>query len=380
MEMEWFLWRWMEYRLLVVVTMDGTYQLCEITERLLLGVPPSIQIAFESNGFLLHTVMTNSTTSAFNKETLLFQQAVHDTFVVNICAAAASTWVAYDILLTIEQEVDFIWRVKFSVTKLLYLFVRYYNLLSLILLVSINTSTKVGFKSWIWFEAIGAVFLSTVFGEALMVLRLYAAYERNRKVLALLLFMFLMELTLGLMSATIQARDIHITPRVPQFPVPGCVGMTDTKGRIALISWAASMIVACVDFLLILHKFLRGVPFKEESNSVMNIDSNNFPHLSPLMVLFMRDAAFYVLIVFVANLLCVFFAVFFGNRELEQVGTVWLTAVYSITSSRIFLSLRSIVSTKDEDLEQNRSTITSVQCAGASTTTSSVIFTSVVAL
>ncbi|OBZ71671.1 hypothetical protein A0H81_08887 [Grifola frondosa] len=130
---------------------------------------------------------------------------------------------------------------------------------------------------------------------------------------------------MGLVSVAIQARDIHITPRLAQFPIPGCMGMGNIKERIGLMSCLG------IEFLLILHKNIRWVSFKEKPNSVTNTESEEFPHSSPLMVLFMRDTAFYILM--------------------------------------IFLSLRSNVSTEEQFLEEARPTMSSVQFAARMSTT-----------
>ncbi|OBZ71674.1 hypothetical protein A0H81_08876 [Grifola frondosa] len=288
-------------------------------------------------------IMADTIAGIISQELFLFKQAAHDAFVVNICTVAVTAWLAYDILLTIGQEVDLIWRAKLSPAKILYFLVRYYNLLSLILLCAVNTSTKISFDLYSVPLICGAVFVCAVLGEALLLLRLYAAYERSRKAFAFILLLFIGESTISLVGLTLQVKGVRITPRLPNFPIPGCVGTADPGGQISVKSWITVMCVACVNFLMILYKFFRGISFKDIPTSASDTKFKDFLRLSPLMALFVRDAAFYFFVIFAANLLNLLCAIYFANRGLEQVGSVWLTAVSAVVSSRICLNLRGFI-------------------------------------
>ncbi|EED79130.1 predicted protein [Postia placenta Mad-698-R] len=50
----------------------------------------------------------------------------------DISTAAAMSWVAYDIVLTFGEEIEFIWKAKWSLPKCLYIAARYYGLITLI--------------------------------------------------------------------------------------------------------------------------------------------------------------------------------------------------------------------------------------------------------
>ncbi|OBZ71682.1 hypothetical protein A0H81_08878 [Grifola frondosa] len=361
---------------------------------------------------IIHLIMTASKYSMADtiagiiaQEEALLRQALNDVFIVNICTAAATTWVAYDVLLTLGEEMEFLWKAKNSLAKMLYFLVRYYNLMTLILLLAVNTNSKVGFKvrpvyslppsgattlfaycdkhcqRWLWFEAIGAVYLSGILGEALLVLRLYAAYARSKKALAIILLLYLVESILGLVTAIFQVKGIHLAPRISLFPIPGCVGTANSHGQISLKFWITAMSITCIYFVLILSKFLRDVPLQDKPSSILKLKLVDIRQLSPLTSLFVRDAAFYFLVVLAANLLNLICFVIFANRVLESLGTPWLMAVFSITSSRLCLSLRGFVSNNvqgdgDHDIElQNLSTLPDVEFAAAGNATTGRMLT-----
>ncbi|KAF8804200.1 hypothetical protein BYT27DRAFT_7194945 [Phlegmacium glaucopus] len=71
-----------------------------------------------------------------------------DTFVVNLCAVAALTWVLYDMILCFEQEVSLVWwrwrEHKGRHTRRIYVIVRYFSILNLAQDLSQNTGVGVG--------------------------------------------------------------------------------------------------------------------------------------------------------------------------------------------------------------------------------------------
>ncbi|KAL6301064.1 hypothetical protein BKA93DRAFT_492899 [Sparassis latifolia] len=65
--------------------------------------------------------------------------------VAGLSSVAALTWLTFDILMTFGQEVDYIWKAKWTYPKCLYITARYYGLVNLIILtaVSVNTNLSV---------------------------------------------------------------------------------------------------------------------------------------------------------------------------------------------------------------------------------------------
>ncbi|OBZ71673.1 hypothetical protein A0H81_08877 [Grifola frondosa] len=291
--------------------------------------------------------------SVIQAEALLIQ-AAQDIFVTNLCTAAAVTWLAYDILLTIRQEIDLIWSAKLSLAKILYFFARYYIFLCLVC------------KGWLWFEGLAVVTTSGVFGEALLLLRIYASYGRSKTVLIFIVALYLAEIIMGFVAATLEVGNVRITPRLPNFPIPGCVGTAAPSDKVSLKSWILIMTVACIYFLMALYTFFREISFTKrgtstENSTALEQNSGSDPNTqlgvlqkrSPLMFMFVRDAAFYFFLVFAGTLLNLICALVFSQRAIEQMGTVWSTAIYSIVPSRLCLNLRGFVSRTVQDTEGN---------------------------
>ncbi|KAI0768254.1 hypothetical protein BD413DRAFT_564638 [Trametes elegans] len=87
--------------------------------------------------------MVSPSATEVEAEIVQLVQVMHDTFVANLCTAAAAAWLSYDVLLTFSQEVALIWRARWSAPKALFLLVRYYTLVSLLLTLAVNTNHRV---------------------------------------------------------------------------------------------------------------------------------------------------------------------------------------------------------------------------------------------
>ncbi|OBZ71448.1 hypothetical protein A0H81_08511 [Grifola frondosa] len=358
--------------------------------------------------------MADTIAGIINQEEALYRQVIGDVFTVNVCTAAAATWVTYDVLLTLGQEIHLIWRAKFSLAKVLYFLVRYYNLFALLIQVagrnSASNCKRFTSPSLPSYEPIRSLQLPALD----MVRSHYPVVDSPGCYLGSIPLWVAVAsgitsdinrpsarsgMHIRFIGLTLEVIDLHPTPAVPGFPIPGCIGTANTGGRLSLKIWITVMTVACafsttrvifvvftfvqpcifhiaVNFLLILYKFLRGVSFVDHGIT-SNVQFKDLRKLSPLMFVFVRDAAFYFLVVFAANLLNLLCALYFPQRALEQVGAVWLTAVYSITSSRVCLSLRDfasndVVGDEDDGLElDNRSTMPDVQFAPGTATEAS---------
>ncbi|TFK89334.1 hypothetical protein K466DRAFT_597871 [Polyporus arcularius HHB13444] len=68
---------------------------------------------------------------------------IRDIHVANLCNVAAAAWLAYDICITFPQEVSLVWRAKWSIPKVLYFLVRYYTLISLLMMLAVANSLTV---------------------------------------------------------------------------------------------------------------------------------------------------------------------------------------------------------------------------------------------
>ncbi|EMD37102.1 hypothetical protein CERSUDRAFT_74094 [Gelatoporia subvermispora B] len=112
-------------------------------------------------------------------------QAAQDYNALNLSMAASIVWIVHDILLTLPQEIESVWRTKFTYHKILYIITRYFGLASL-MYGSVNfvgsSSPSPSFlfcRHWLWFIGFGPA-VSNATGELLFMIRIYAAYGRSR--------------------------------------------------------------------------------------------------------------------------------------------------------------------------------------------------------
>ncbi|KAM5536831.1 hypothetical protein V8D89_009549 [Ganoderma adspersum] len=239
----------------------------------------------------------------------LFIQLVGDTTVVNRAAAAASTWVAYDICLTFGQEVELVWNGA-------------------------------------------ATAIAVLFGEGMFVLRLWASYRENKLMLALIAFCFTAELASSITVGIVEARTIPIMPRPANFPVPGCYTLAKVPLRNSLGAWIVNCSVATTFFALMLYKFFTGEAFRFELSEATRNPLAKWTEIrrfSPLLYLLLRDGTMYFAMIFLINAVNMILSIREEGRALEGMGVAWTIAVSSVASSRLLLNLRGFINGGGED-------------------------------
>ncbi|KAG1787098.1 uncharacterized protein HD556DRAFT_1530680 [Suillus plorans] len=107
---------------------------------------------------------------------------------------ASSAGVIYDWALTFGQEIELVWRQRFSLMTVLYLSVRYVGILYAVVQIPVNVQTishiyivsQTISAAMIWMTFVANVMLGVI-----MITRLHAMYQRSRKVLIILIAIFL---------------------------------------------------------------------------------------------------------------------------------------------------------------------------------------------
>ncbi|KAG2152580.1 uncharacterized protein EDB93DRAFT_1273254 [Suillus bovinus] len=99
---------------------------------------------------------------------------------------AAIVGVTYDWTLTLGQEVELVWRQRWSLMTLLYLSVRYLGILYAALNMFVDSSGFITFVVRNWTNVLVFAMLWVI-----IITRLHAMYERSRKILIFLVFTFL---------------------------------------------------------------------------------------------------------------------------------------------------------------------------------------------
>ncbi|RPD69148.1 hypothetical protein L226DRAFT_598764 [Lentinus tigrinus ALCF2SS1-7] len=244
-------------------------------------------------------------------------QAIQDTHVANICTVAAAAWLSYDILLTFQQEVSLIWSCK----------------------------------RWRWYNGFNGTLTSAVFGEAMFLMRLYAAYQRSTTTI-------LTRTTLhqiGTVTAALVVSSFHVVPRPPNYPLPGCIFTPPDHVHLSLMVWAVAMAVTCVYFLLILYKFARNISVRKNTGPSNVVPIWELQRISPVVFSFLRDSAFYFFLsisCIVGNTMNLVFEIVFTGRAIIPMGTVWLMVIYALSASRICLNTRGSLHHRRREYER----------------------------
>ncbi|TBU24305.1 hypothetical protein BD311DRAFT_810108 [Dichomitus squalens] len=203
--------------------------------------------------------------------------------------------------------------------------------------------------------------ITVLLGEAMFLMRLYAAYKRSKLLLVIIALLYAAELAIGVATATAVATSVVAIERPASFPIPGCLFTPPKYLRLSIAAWSVAMCASCIYFLLILHKFAGTISLTRQSTSPNRVSIWELGNISPLVWSFVRDSAVYFFLVFgeplrapplfltlnaipicdsAGNLVYLLFGVMFQRRALTVMSTSWLAAVYSISASRLCLNTR----------------------------------------
>ncbi|KZW01645.1 hypothetical protein EXIGLDRAFT_638154 [Exidia glandulosa HHB12029] len=224
----------------------------------------------------------------------------------------------YDHLLVFSDEVDRIWRGRFTFASLLYILNRYLTHVQFI-------AIQAGFYEKNWtpeqcdrFVKYPGASTTTVFGiaEMTMILRMYALYGKNKWILGFLSLVLTAQVT-------IMGVCLSTGVRVP-FPLgfPGCV-LTGTVSFFGAF-WAAPLVTDTCIFALTLFRI---------------IGYRRLQVKIPLMEQIFRDGVLYFFIIFCGNLLNVLLF-WTAPADLTALGASFTHVMTSLMVCRLQLNLR----------------------------------------
>ncbi|TBU24720.1 hypothetical protein BD311DRAFT_766065 [Dichomitus squalens] len=293
----------------------------------------------------------------------LFFQVIQDTFTTNLVASAAVTWIGYDICLTFADEVELIWKARWTLPKFLYIAVRYYGFAAALFYFVVNTSTDAPFqlcRGWAYYEAFGATAVIVLLSEALFLLRIWIAYGRNQKILAFVLVCYVAEIASSLAVGIVEGRTLTVLPRPPGFPLPGCFTFAMVPLKHTLPAWIVISATSTSYLVLMVHQFVNSHAFKAELVKAKHDPLGKWFQvrtLSPLVYLLVRDGLVYFVMMFSASMLNLAITIHFNRREIQAMGVPIILAVASISASRLALNLRGATRRQRENSQSDQTTI-----------------------
>jgi len=260
------------------------------------------------------------------QEDLTFVTLVSAGRVVNASTFASLAFLLYDHALTFEAEVRLVWgQIRWSFGNVLFILNRYFGLFTLIfnIIVFITPSVSLKFCDvFHWWETTSeAIAVLTV--EIILMTRIYAVYERSKKLLVMFGLIFVAEV-----AGTLAVVDGGLPQGIPRpFGIKaGC--FTTRHPSLYFLTWIPALICESILCFLMLYK-------------AWTMYKNNYQ--SSLLRMIIRDSVFYFSTIFATLLLnCLVWA--FASEDYLELGTSWAVALPCALGSRLLLNMRERMS------------------------------------
>ncbi|KAI0270410.1 hypothetical protein BC834DRAFT_967211 [Gloeopeniophorella convolvens] len=244
---------------------------------------------------------------------------------VDLSSMAALTFLVWDILITLDEEVIAIWSKPYwFYSKWLFLFVRYFAVAMQIALLFVGSRFAPRFDyaesdcvKWYVFQEAGTQLLVAAV-EIILMLRVHALYDRSRRIALLLIFLFVAE---NLVMSVTLARAAHHA----RFDT-GCAVVHTPRGLAAFaVAFAAFESVLCG---LTLAKFAAALRTGWAR--------------APVLRRAVRDGTWAFALVFVT--LCVNAGFFLGKHNSPRAALAfpWLLSVEAAAGARVVLGLAEL--------------------------------------
>jgi len=266
--------------------------------------------------------------------------AIHDIQAIRYSQLASGTIILFDHLVTLDDEVEFIWRRPWSLGKGLFILNRYYSLISVIVntygLFSPHLSHSFCLNFFRWQGWTGLI--AGMIAEVILQMRLYALYSLNKKVLALMGSCFIIATAasaavMGTVLSNLTATAVPLTPNL----------------------------IFCVPFNISHHFFAFWIPMLAFETLLCGLAlykgyetfrSSTSPYRSGqrLVNILIRDSVLYFLIMF-ATYLTNLLVWITASQNLLEVPIGFSVALSCVMGNRVILNVRGV----NKDLERPRS-------------------------
>jgi len=238
----------------------------------------------------------------------------------------------WDYFMNLPNEIERIWKRKFSYISWLYLFNRYYGLLEFSLVVVLITtpitnafSVESCKKVFLW-QPVGAL-VSTFISQTIMGSRVYALYGNSKILAGGLSVIMVAEFIVHVYTLT---RVFPAPAPAPGIPIP-CVAIGPTQWLVSF--WAIPLVFDTTTFLLTLYKTVGYWRTRVDS---------------PTLAVLFRDGLSYFTAIFTMNLVNV--VLFVTQNTTLQAANLPATLMLNVLMScRLVLNLRGSKSVVSSD-------------------------------
>ncbi|KAA1478232.1 hypothetical protein DENSPDRAFT_661922 [Dentipellis sp. KUC8613] len=240
---------------------------------------------------------------------------------VSYSEVACVVLLTYDTLITFSDEVEYIWKRQWTHPKVFYILARYIPLLVQLALLALNVNGSSGLhwvlvdcRKWMILQAsVLQITITTV--DAILLLRVYALYNRSRALMGTLIPLFLAEIVI---LCVVLAR---ITPRITYNQTCFVTGIP----FLFTAYWITSLVFETLLFSLTVHKFVLAV--------------RDGWGRRPVMRRFVTDGTWAFTLIFLTMLVnALLYALV--HTPLAGICFTWLLSVLSFAGSRLLLNPR----------------------------------------
>lgn len=267
-----------------------------------------------------------------------FLNFVHVIRLTRTCQLVPSALMVYDYLISIDREVEYIWKRPRTTTTILYLIVRYfgtvYGLINTTVFFS-DVSSKfcqvfLGVQGW---PSCGVMWLV----QAILQLRLYVLYDRSRRVLLFMGFVYVAEI----LAMAVILVTANLTSGSTNEPIPGLKLCTNTGlSNSFYIFWLPVLSFECILCSLAVWAGVR-----RSRNDTSPISVSNKIRLLDVLI---KGNVGYFLVIFLVSVVT---AVMWGtlSEEWIEVPEGFPHAGTVIAGCRLILHIRDATTPAPED-------------------------------
>jgi len=234
--------------------------------------------------------------------------------------AAAITFSVWDTIINVADEVEHIWRAPNSWVKWIYLFVRHFPYVAQITIISLlgashgSSWTPEACRDMIAYQ-FTVMEVTTVAVEIILIMRVYAMFHSNNKLLAVVLFLFLGEVASMLTVIGLSLPKLGFTPQCLIISTPSYFTSY----------WLISLTFETLLFILTLITFFRSV--------------RSYTGTGIFLHVLVRDGTWAYALIFVIMLLNTLMFDLIKNT-LAGVCFFWELSVMSFAGSHMLLNIR----------------------------------------
>ncbi|KAI0674178.1 hypothetical protein C8Q78DRAFT_1075851 [Trametes maxima] len=241
---------------------------------------------------------------------------------------ASCVMLFYDIAITFGDEVEKIWKQRFTGATVLWFLNRYLSPLGyIVIIVSFHDPSwsKATCQRYVLYPEVLKIFTATAVG-IIFILRLYSIYSKSNTVLYGFSALLLLELGIKIWAFT----DGTMLQLPPGFV--GCIltGRSSPGDRI-IYTWVAELVFDSVVFFATLYR------------TIQLYRRTLIGEALSLITVIMRDGIMYFAAIFVSNLVTVLIFVFATQPDLKVINASFSTLITSLMVSRLMLNLRAEV-------------------------------------